>query len=111
VIRNEDGSFRIWYASRKKPPFVNKYFAINTATWSGPAIEVPSPNREQVNAPNGATSAVEFTKWQDLKRLELQTMLGLPQQRVPLDAEKPLRLRLFDCPNDSRYAAVREFPP
>jgi len=36
VIRNEDGSFRIWYASRKKPPFVNKYFAINTATWKGP---------------------------------------------------------------------------
>jgi len=36
VIRNEDGSFRIWYASRRKPPFVNKYFAINTATWSGP---------------------------------------------------------------------------
>ncbi|MCA9039828.1 MAG: hypothetical protein KDA65_05710 [Planctomycetaceae bacterium] len=36
VIRNADGSFRIWYASRKKPPFVNKYFAIGTATWSGP---------------------------------------------------------------------------
>lgn len=36
VIRNADGSFRIWYASRKQPPFVNKYFAINTATWRGP---------------------------------------------------------------------------
>ncbi len=36
VIRNADGSFRMWYASRKQPPFVNKYFAINTATWSGP---------------------------------------------------------------------------
>ena len=34
-----DGSFRIWYARRKKPPFVNKYFAINTAHWSGPANE------------------------------------------------------------------------
>ena len=33
VIRMDNGSFRIWYASRKKPPFVNKYFAINTATW------------------------------------------------------------------------------
>ncbi|MFP6649475.1 MAG: hypothetical protein VB817_08430, partial [Pirellulaceae bacterium] len=33
VIRMADGSFRIWYASRTKPPFVNKYFAINTATW------------------------------------------------------------------------------
>lgn len=33
VMRLPDGSFRIWYASRKKPPFVNKYFAINTAIW------------------------------------------------------------------------------
>jgi hypothetical protein len=39
VIRAKDGSFRIWYASRKKPPFVNKYFAINTAKWSGPDAE------------------------------------------------------------------------
>lgn len=36
VIRNDDGSFRMWYASRKKPPFVNKYFAICTAKWGGP---------------------------------------------------------------------------
>lgn len=33
VIQQADGSLRIWYASRKKPPFVNKYFAINTAVW------------------------------------------------------------------------------
>eukprot|EP00913_Durusdinium_trenchii_P028346 g26574.t1 len=36
VIRAADGSFRIWYASRTKPPFVNKYFAIGTAKWKGP---------------------------------------------------------------------------
>lgn len=36
VLRLEDGGFRIWYASRTKPPFVHKYFAINTARWSGP---------------------------------------------------------------------------
>ncbi|MEQ8789093.1 MAG: hypothetical protein RIC55_22465 [Pirellulaceae bacterium] len=36
VIRQRDGGFRIWYASRKRPPFVNKYFAINTAVWDGP---------------------------------------------------------------------------
>lgn len=35
VLRMADGSFRIWYASRKKPPFVNKYFALNTAVWEG----------------------------------------------------------------------------
>ncbi|MEZ6147169.1 MAG: hypothetical protein R3B91_17465 [Planctomycetaceae bacterium] len=33
VMRLDDGSFRMWYASRKQPPFVNKYFAINTAVW------------------------------------------------------------------------------
>ena len=36
ILRLPDGSFRIWYASRKKPPFTNKYFAINTARWVGP---------------------------------------------------------------------------
>lgn len=33
VLRLDDGSWRIWYASRTKPPFVNKYFAIGTARW------------------------------------------------------------------------------
>jgi predicted GH43/DUF377 family glycosyl hydrolase len=37
VIRLPDGSFRIWYASRKAPPFMNLYFALNTARWEGPA--------------------------------------------------------------------------
>jgi len=36
VMRLADGTWRIWYGSRKKPPFVNKYFAIATAEWSGP---------------------------------------------------------------------------
>ena len=38
VIRYDDGSFRMWYASRKNPPFVNKYFAICTAVWK-PEVE------------------------------------------------------------------------
>jgi predicted GH43/DUF377 family glycosyl hydrolase len=36
VIREPDGKFRMWYASRKKPPFVNLYYAINSASWAGP---------------------------------------------------------------------------
>jgi predicted GH43/DUF377 family glycosyl hydrolase len=36
VMRLADGSFRYWYASRKQPPFLNLYFAINTAHWQGP---------------------------------------------------------------------------
>ncbi len=39
VMRLADGTWRVWYASRTKPPFNNKYFAIGTATWAGP----PSP--------------------------------------------------------------------
>jgi dienelactone hydrolase len=34
IMQLPDGTFRMWYASRRKPPFVNKYFAINTAVWS-----------------------------------------------------------------------------
>ena len=33
VLRLQDGSWRMWYASRPKPPFVHKYFAIGTARW------------------------------------------------------------------------------
>lgn len=36
VLRFPDGTWRIWYASRKEPPHSNKYFAIGTARWSGP---------------------------------------------------------------------------
>lgn len=35
LLRLPDGSWRIWYASRPKPPFEHKYFAIGTAQWSG----------------------------------------------------------------------------
>lgn len=31
VLRMPDGGWRIWYATRKEPPFVNKYFAVGTA--------------------------------------------------------------------------------
>src|SRR5262245_34464387 len=35
VMRLADGSFRYWFASRKAPPFLNLYVAINTARWAG----------------------------------------------------------------------------
>lgn len=41
VLRLADGSFRYWYASRKQPPFLNLYFAINTARWQ-PATSTTS---------------------------------------------------------------------
>ena len=33
VLCLDDGSLRIWYASRPAPPFEHKYFAIGTARW------------------------------------------------------------------------------
>ena len=36
LLRLPDGSFRIWYAGRRQPPWSNLYFAIGTAHWSGP---------------------------------------------------------------------------
>jgi hypothetical protein len=41
VMRLPDGSFRYWYASRKQPPFLNLYFAINTARRVGPGDSQP----------------------------------------------------------------------
>jgi predicted GH43/DUF377 family glycosyl hydrolase len=43
VLRLADGSFRYWYASRKQPPFLNLYFAINTARWTGPTPRLRLP--------------------------------------------------------------------
>jgi predicted GH43/DUF377 family glycosyl hydrolase len=36
VMRMDDGSFRLWYFARKKPPFRNLYEAFGTAVWEGP---------------------------------------------------------------------------
>jgi hypothetical protein len=36
IMRLDDGSFRLWYFARKKPPFRNLYEAFGTATWNGP---------------------------------------------------------------------------
>lgn len=37
LMQLDDGSWRIWYASRAKPPFIHKYFAIGTALWPATA--------------------------------------------------------------------------
>lgn len=90
VIRNADGSYRIWYASRRKPPFVNKYFALNTATWAGP----DQPTARRPRLPGGVSNADEFSAWQVKTRKSLTHMLGIPKQKVPLQAEKRGETRL-----------------
>jgi hypothetical protein len=51
-----DGSFRYWYASRKAPPFLNLYFAINTARWTGPPalLRLPPEKGDTGVLPNSA---------------------------------------------------------
>ena len=51
VLPVPDGSWRIWYASRTRPPFVHKYFAIGTATWEGPFAHKAHTQREAPGKP------------------------------------------------------------
>ncbi len=87
VIYDEaNHSMRIWYASRTKPPFINKYFALNTAVWSG----VPPQATDQVSAtrPEPKLQRDEFLAWQNKTRMELRAKLGIPKTRVPLNFER-----------------------
>lgn len=86
VIRLADGSFRIWYASRKKPPFVNKYFALNTALWKPTATEAAPKSDACVAAADAGPE--QFRRWRDRERQGLRKMLGIPEERVPLAAER-----------------------
>ena len=79
VMQLSDGSFRIWYASRKKPPFTNKYFAINTVKWSGPKVKTVSTLQKK---------PANFTNWKNQSRQKLKTLLGIPSTTVPLESEK-----------------------
>jgi dienelactone hydrolase/predicted GH43/DUF377 family glycosyl hydrolase len=85
IMRLPDGSFRMWYASRKAPPFVNKYFALGTAVWKKPA---GAPEEGERLLPDGVTDAESFACWQAKARGQLCEMLGIPTKRVPLEPEK-----------------------
>jgi dienelactone hydrolase len=82
IMRLPEGGFRIWYASRSQPPFVNKYYAINTACWL-------DPPREHADAESLAdlTSPESYATWQGDMREQLRRMLGIPRERVPLEPE------------------------
>ncbi|QDT27817.1 Alpha/beta hydrolase family protein [Gimesia panareensis] len=83
VMQLPDKSFRIWYASRKQPPFVNKYFAINTAHWAGPAAEdAPADKNEPLPKP------ASFHNWKQETRTKLKAMLGIPETKTALQSEK-----------------------
>ncbi len=86
IMRLPNGSLRIWYASRKKPPFRNKYFAINTAIWSNPKPALPESRTDLIASV--PTDPAAFRNWQAGTRDKLRKMLGIPKNRGPLNAEK-----------------------
>lgn len=70
VLKLSDGSWRMWYASRKAPPFENKYFAVGTARWEGPKVE-----------------AGEWPARAATLREKMAQALTLPATRGPLEAQ------------------------
>ena len=124
IMRLPDGSLRMWYASRKKPPFVNKYFAINTAVWKTfgaacqPAATSQGTSRALETCP--ADNPDSFRAWQVDKRRRLRDMLGIPKTRVALDSEQRGQLErdkiviekwVFTSETGSRVPAVLYRPP
>ncbi len=81
IMQLPDGSLRMWYASRKKPPFLNKYFAINTAVWKKPLPSAPGISDFKSEISN-------FPARQADSRAKLRNILGIPEDRVSLAAEK-----------------------
>ncbi|MCC6124088.1 MAG: prolyl oligopeptidase family serine peptidase [Pirellulales bacterium] len=86
VLRLPDGSWRIWYSSRKAPPHANKYFALCTARWAGPEHE-PDDATLADKMPDPSRDRVAFERWQRELRARLTEMLGIPKDRPPLAAE------------------------
>ena len=78
------------------PPFINKYFAINTAVWRGPEGRKAQADRVTPQLPGGSSNADEFGAWKTETRQKLSQMLGPPTRKVPLQAEKRSEVRLDD---------------
>jgi len=73
VLKQDGGSWRMWYASRKAPPFDNKYFAMGTARWDRPA----SLEAEAAGWPARAAAL----------RARMAAALTLPETAAPLDVK------------------------
>jgi dienelactone hydrolase len=93
VMRLDDGTWRMWYASRTKPPFDHKYFAIGTAVWSGPTA---SAARDEQAALDPKLDQAAFSAAQDQWRDRLRRQLGIPRTRVSLEPEPRGQIELDD---------------
>ncbi|MCP5539680.1 MAG: acetylxylan esterase [Akkermansiaceae bacterium] len=83
----DDGALRLWYASRKAPPFENKYFALNTAVWR----DFPNPSTLAAATvgthPSPTADPEAFRAWQAKARADLAAKLGIPDAPRDLAAE------------------------
>lgn len=95
VIRMPDGSFRMWYFARKKPPFLNLYYSICTARWDGPEKNGPTSRRPR-KMKFSATSPEEAAKWRQASRVKVRELLNLTDlqatrepggQSIPFDVK------------------------
>jgi predicted GH43/DUF377 family glycosyl hydrolase len=92
VLRQSDGSWRMWYASRTKPPFVHKYFAIGTAKWAGPKSSSDIPFAAIDPQADRATIIATQTRLRE----ELRTQLDIPRDLVSLEPESRGQIDLGD---------------
>lgn len=110
-------SMRIWYASRKRPPFLNKYFALNTAVWTN--IPASAVNQHTPTRPDAANDRDAFLRWQKDTRAELRKQLGIPETRAapavesrgfvdggPAHADITIEKIVFDSEPGSRVPAL-----
>ncbi|MDA1138392.1 MAG: acetylxylan esterase [Planctomycetota bacterium] len=79
VLPIGEGRYRMWYGTRKTPPFVNKYFAIGTAVWD--------TSRAASSAPEPGQDPGAYKSWQHQLRSDLRGVLGIPKEKVALEAE------------------------
>ncbi|MCL4692624.1 MAG: acetylxylan esterase [Candidatus Hydrogenedentes bacterium] len=87
VLRDADGSLRIWYATRPAPPFEHKYFAIGTARWER---GFPAESEKRIHPVNWPERSATLREW-------MAATLTLPSARVPLDPQTHRERELPHC--------------
>jgi hypothetical protein len=84
AVRLDDGVWRMWFATRKKPPFVNKYFAIGTATWAGPKATSSTDRHSDKQSQRESTVSrrILFTALQQQAK-KVDSPTGVEEARFP----------------------------